>query len=185
MTLDKEIQLTAKNKKNIITLGVLLVLGIFLVTYSSLATNEDITISTDLISQTTTENYYSEEEYLENKIATTLNKIEGVDNVTVTLTYSTSANMTYAYNQETSTSKTYEQSDGVTTKETEESSVINEIVLDGNSNPIVVVSETATVEGALIVGEGLDNIVIALTVSRAVQSLLNLPSNKIVVCGTE
>lgn len=108
------------------------------------------------------------EEYvlnLENKISKTISNIEGVGKATVTITFESNIEKTFAYESITETST------GATKEEL--------ILYKGE--PIVLKEITPKVKGVVVVAKGATNAVVRLNIIRTIQILLGVTYDKIEV----
>ena len=108
---------------------------------------------------------------IENRLATILNKIEGVSEVSVMMTFSNDSTLNPIYNIKE------EEKDGNVTTE-------KEVVYNEEDNGKVLATQTIEmpkIEAVVIVGNGLDNINMKTKVIEAVSNLTNVGIHKVVV----
>jgi len=140
-----------------IVIAIVLVLVVFVSDFDFL--NNDNNVSTKI------NNF---EEYilnLENKISQTISNIEGVGKATVTITFESNIEKTFAY--ETIT----EASTGTTTEEL--------ILYKGE--PVVLNEIAPKVKGVVVVAKGAANAVVRINIIRTIQILLDVTYDKIEV----
>ena len=164
-------------------LGILLLLagGLFDFQPSSLKNNNENKLPQQVKAVETNKTY---EETVETKLANLLSQVRGAGTVSVNILLERSGTIEHAKNitKETRTIQEKDNSNGTrTTTETKES----EQVLVGKENGIdrpVMVSETKPViKGVLVVAEGAADSVIKANLTKAVETVLGIPSYKITV----
>ena len=118
---------------------------------------------------------------LEERIAGSLGKIEGVGRVEIVLTLKTGVETIYQTNEQTRTQQ--DQDNGNTTRYQSERSQ-NALVLSGgggNQQPVAVKQNYPEFLGALVVCDGAENSAVAWQVVNAVTALTGIPSDRITV----
>lgn len=113
---------------------------------------------------------------LEQRMAEILSKIEGAGEVDVMLTFRTGEEKIIAKEEKTEESSTQ----GEESIRREEAVVLTEDSR-GNTAPVILMENTAQVEGVVIVAQGGDNAVVCNALNAAAQALLNVPAHKIAV----
>lgn len=124
-------------------------------------------------------------EQFEKKLATQLQKIEGVGNVEVIITMKSNGELILNKDQPIKSSTSNEvDGQGSTAESTEIEQEMATILVqnsDGSEEPIVIKELTPEVSGILIIAEGGENIVVKSNLIQAAKVLLDLPANKIEV----
>ena len=133
----------------------------------------------ELVTQSSTEieeigGYY---ESLITELEEILSKISGVGKVEVMITYSESSSISPLYNESTSSSVST-SSDGTTTETTSES---KEIFTDSSDEAVIEKYIMPTIEGAIIIAEGADDLTVKANIVSAVEAATGLLSHKIQV----
>ena len=127
---------------------------------------------------------YAEEE-LERRIEETLSRVAGAGQVKVMVTLSYSNEITVAEEIKREETNSEEALSGGGNKTTKSVSEENSVVLlegkDGSKTPLVIKNYEPKIEGAVIVAEGGDSILVKDALTRAVQALFDLPAHKIQV----
>lgn len=122
------------------------------------------------------------EKGLEDKLAQSLQQMNGVGRVRVSVTLSTSLKSEFAKSGSV-TKKTIKQADK--TGGTQESSEVTEnnqlVIPNGASQPVIVMEDRPTVAGVLIIAEGARDPNIRENIHNAVKTLLDIPTQKITV----
>lgn len=153
-----------KKRENLIFILVLLVILLISVNYIFKPKEE-----TEEVKQTETK---SDEESIEEKIASILNEISGVSEAHVIINYSNDGNSTYAYDTKETTNE-----NGATSKE--KNIAYNEE--NGSKTAIVEMYNTPQAQGVIIVASGVENVDIKQKISSAVGNLLGIASYKVQV----
>ncbi|KEJ01149.1 stage III sporulation protein AG [Clostridium botulinum A2B7 92] len=122
------------------------------------------------------------EKETQNKLKTTLEKIDGVGKVEVMITFESGEEKVPAVNINNSTNKSVEKdTEGGTrntTQENEGSSVV--VTNDGDkTQPLIVKEYKPKITGVCIVAEGAENNITKLRISKAVVDLFSLAENKV------
>ncbi len=175
-------KLTAAGKiKYIVIIAVIAVIGVLCLKYnSSTSTTKSISSAT---ASTTAKGYYvSSIDYcnsLEQKLASVLSNIEGVSNVKVMITLSSSLELVLA----NSTEQKINTSSGSSTNNSYTVDVSTPILIDSESGeiPLIVKEILPQISGVLVVCKGADNIKTKLDIVQAVKSLTNINSSNIQV----
>jgi stage III sporulation protein AG len=148
---------------------------------NSLPTNAvSSTVTDPKPSETTTLN--SLENDLENKLQTTLSRMNGVGQVEVSVSLYSGLKSNYARNENVTkrTSKETDKASG--TRETTEVTENNQLVMpDGVTQPVMVMEERPEVAGVLVIAEGAKDPVIKENIHMALKTLLDIPAAKITV----
>ncbi|MBR6033932.1 MAG: hypothetical protein IKP28_04265 [Clostridia bacterium] len=121
---------------------------------------------------------------LEDKLKNILSKIEGVGNVDVLVTYSTTSETVAMYNENQKESSTEETDTGGGTRKITETDNSKEIVFkDENGYKIPVTTKTILpkLEGAIIIAQGAKNADIKANIIQAVEAATGLATHKIQV----
>lgn len=116
-------------------------------------------------------------ESLKTELEEILSKISGVGKVEVMITYSESSSISPLYNESTSSSVST-SSDGTTTETTSES---KEIFTDSSDEAVIEKYIMPTIEGAIIIAEGADDLTVKANIVSAVEAATGLLSHKIQV----
>ena len=125
----------------------------------------------------------SPEAELEARLRSILGCIDGVGQVDVTLTFAAGAVTEYAVNANTTLRTTEESAaDGQSRSVVEQTSSDSLVLLDGDGSPVAVRQSMAEVQGVLVVAEGGANPTVCAQISAALQNLLAVPAQKIVIC---
>jgi len=123
----------------------------------------------------------NEKDDLEKRLENILEKIDGVGNVSVMITYSESKKVFPIYNTSLNQSKTEEKDDSGVNKITETINEEKEIVKDNNSNIILEKVVMPQVEGAIITAKGASNPTIRGNIISAVEAVTGIATHKIQV----
>ena len=129
------------------------------------------------------------EKELENKLQANILLMEGVGKVQVSVSFSTGLKSEYARNDNVTknTSKETDKTGG--TRETTQVTDNNQVVMpNGSSQPVRVMEDRPEIAGVLVIAEGARDPKVREGIHTAVQTLLNISSNKITVVpmgGTE
>lgn len=126
----------------------------------------------------------SNEDNLETKLENILEKINGVGNVDVMLTYTESTQIVPIYNKTEKTTNTNESDSGGGTRKIEESDVSQEVVYqakDGKDTIATQKTVSPKIEGAIITAQGAGNSTIKTNIIQAVEAATGLATHKIQV----
>ncbi|HHT64356.1 MAG: hypothetical protein ACOX4H_01400 [Bacillota bacterium] len=127
--------------------------------------------------------HLSDEITLEKKLEKILSEMEGVGNTSVSIVYEEGPTKEYAVNVSTTAKEIEEkdQSGGVrTTNEKTETGQM--VMVNGNSEPVLIKESMPKIQGVLIVAEGVNNPVVKERVFKAAQTLLQVPAHRITIC---
>jgi stage III sporulation protein AG len=127
-----------------------------------------------------------DENTLEKKLEATLGQIEGVGEIAVTITLSSTPELKYALNKTTAKKLTQEKDQGGGSRTVSELNDNGQLVLrrgpsSENEVPVVVKEIKPDVKGILVVATGARNPQVRRELTRAVQTLLGISSNKVTV----
>lgn len=179
-----------KNKtiENLIFFIIILVVTLILVKYIFSGNKKEnknesyedakLVSSNEVISNSETENY---KESLKNDLINILNKIDGVGDVDVLITYSETSKLVPIYNENSSESKTSEEDASGGSRVVESYDSSKEVITDDSSSPITEKVIMPKIEGAIIICEGANNIDVKNNVISAVEAATGLKVHKIQV----
>lgn len=127
-----------------------------------------------------------DEKILEKKLEEALNQIEGVGEIKVTLTLASTSEFEYAVNVTSGKKETKEKDQGGGSRTISEKNQNGQIVLKKtNSNdtetPVIVKEINPDIKGVLVVAEGAKKPQIRRELTKAVQTLLGVDSNRVTV----
>jgi len=121
---------------------------------------------------------------LEEKLENILNKIEGVGNVKVMITYSETSQTIAMYNENNSESITEENDTGGGVRTINETSNKKEVIykeVDGEKIPVTQSIISPKVEGAIVAANGANVATTKTNIIQAVEAVTGLPTHKIQV----
>lgn len=178
--------------ENLVFFVIVLIITIVIINYvwnGKKSSNKTITNSAgkQLASQTiqSNNNQISEDDNkLEEKLETILEKIQGVGNVKVFINYSESNEIVAMYNENSKTSTTEETDKSGGTRKIEQTDSNKEVIyqeVDGNKTPIVQKKIEPKIEGAIITAKGASNPTIKANIIQAVEAATGLATHKIQV----
>lgn len=116
----------------------------------------------------------------EKRLEIVLNKIKGVSNATVLITYAQTEEIVPIYNENNSTSE-IEEGEGNNKKITKEEEISKDIILDNSSNVLIQKKLSPKVEGAIIIASGVDDVNVKKDILSAVEVVTGLATHKIQV----
>ena len=116
----------------------------------------------------------------EKRLEIVLNKIKGVSNATVLITYAQTEEIVPIYNENNSTSE-IEEGEGNNKKITKEEEISKDIILDNSSNVLIQKKLSPKVEGAIIIANGVDDVNVKKDILSAVEVVTGLATHKIQV----
>ena len=178
--------------ENLVFFVIVLIITIVIINYvwnGKKSSNKTITNSAgkQLASQTSQSNntqINEDDNQLEGKLETILEKIEGVGNVKVFINYSESSETVAMYNENSKTSTTEETDKSGGTRKIEQIDSDKEVIyqeVDGNKTPIVQKKIQPKIEGAIITAKGASNPTIKTNIIQAVEAATGLATHKIQV----
>lgn len=178
--------------ENLVFFVIVLIITIVIINYvwnGKKSSNKTITNSAgkQLASQTSQSNntqISEDDNQLEGKLETILEKIEGVGNVKVFINYSESSETVAMYNENSKTSTTEETDKSGGTRKIEQTDSDKEVIyqeVDGNKTPIVQKKIQPKIEGAIITAKGASNPTIKTNIIQAVEAATGLATHKIQV----
>ena len=131
-----------------------------------------------------TTNVNTEQNDLEQRLKEILQKINGVGNVDVLITYSSSSEVIPMYNENSKNSSTKEEDSGGGTRIVEETDTSKEIVYteeNGKNIPVTKQVISPKIEGAIITAKGAESATVKTNIIQAVEAATGLASHKIQV----
>ena len=126
----------------------------------------------------------SYEEALEVKLANVLSKVKGAGTVAVCITLENGAQQEYAKNSVKESRVIQEKDNGGGIRTTTENKENEQILLsreNGAERPVTVKEYRPRISGVLVVAEGAQDSVVKISLTKAVESCLGIPSYKITV----
>lgn len=187
--LEKMKEKTALPKKN--QLLILLLIGILLVVIAIPAPGKSKNTETDSstkkasgpsdgIYPDSSEEY---EEYLEQRVARTLEYVEGVGKAEVMITLKSSGQKIIEKDQKNSSQKTNEEDSSGGSRSVQDNTTdktsIYEQGADGSQSPYVSKELTPEIAGVVVIAEGGDNAVVVQNITEAIQALFGVEAHKI------
>lgn len=121
---------------------------------------------------------------LEKQIENILKKLQGVDDVSVLITYEETNKVIPMYNEDNQESVTKEEDTQGGTRVINESSSKKEVIYEeSNGEKLVVTSTVVTpeIKGAVVIAKGASNGNVKSNIIQAVEALTGLPTHKIQV----
>ncbi|NSW81874.1 MAG: hypothetical protein HPY90_01170 [Syntrophothermus sp.] len=122
---------------------------------------------------------------MERELAGILSQIEGAGQVEVSLTLVSEGVNSYAVNtKEQKTSSEETDKDGGVRKTTD-TNTSQDLVVMGSQSPLLVEKKAPQVKGVLVVADGAANPAVKEQITRAVETLLDLPATRVLVLPRE
>jgi stage III sporulation protein AG len=179
-----KVKLPGKNQLLIILLvGILLVVIVIPIPDKKTAnktSQADTTKETPAAYSNTDEEY---EQYLEERVARTLEYVQGVGKTRVMITLKSSGQKIVEKDQQSSNQTTEEEDSSGGTRYVQDNSTdktsIYEQTSDGSSSPYVSKELTPEIEGVIVIAEGGDNAVVVQNITEAIQALFGVEAHKI------
>lgn len=126
------------------------------------------------------------EKILAEKIASILTQVQGAGKVSVSVSIEAGPEKEFARNTSTDKSRVEEKESGGTNRVTDGNNDKSEVVFaQGKSDPVVVKEIAPQIKGVLVVAEGATDADVKAKINRALQALLDLPANRIMVLPKE
>ncbi|AND85208.1 stage III sporulation protein AG [Clostridium tyrobutyricum] len=182
-----------KNKNNKVNLMIIFLLGILMIIVVSFFKTPDSNSSTTANAnkyvntqnqqnnpQNQSEDTY--EKYMENKLKSTLEKIDGVGKVEVMINFESGEEKVPAMNVNDSTNTTNEKDNSGGTRNTTQNNNGSTVVMknDGDkSEPLIVKTYKPKVSGIVVVAQGAEDNITELRISKAVMDLFDITDDKI------
>lgn len=179
-----------KNIENLIVFVIILIVTIVFINYiwkdTSTDKNNNKNINkTDTITLANTEgNINIEDNTLERQIENILKKLNGVEDVSVLITYNKTNEIVPVYNEDSQESITKEEDNQGGIRTINENSTKKEIVYEeSNGVKKIVTSSVVTpeIKGAVIMAKGANNSTVKTNIIQAVEAATGLPTHKIQV----
>lgn len=140
-------------------------------------TNENIGTTSSLISL---------EESLAKQVTDILRQVEGVGRVSVAVSLAAGPEQDYACNAANQKSTIEEKAtDGGVRVTTEVNEKTEYVLVQGRNEPLILKEKSPQIKGVLVVAEGAYDADIKIQLSRAVQSLFDLPAHRIMILPKE
>ncbi|MDD2432686.1 MAG: hypothetical protein PHX01_03160 [Clostridia bacterium] len=126
------------------------------------------------------------EETLANQAMNILSEIEGVGRVSVAVRLAAGPEQDYACNS-TKQKATIEEKavDGGVRETTEINEKTEYVLVQGRSEPLLLKEKSSQIKGVLVVAEGARDAKTKVQLSRAIQSLFDLPAHRIIILPKE
>ncbi|NLT95897.1 MAG: stage III sporulation protein AG [Clostridia bacterium] len=125
------------------------------------------------------------EQQMAERLEKILSQIAGIGEVAVNLTLESSSEYQYAINQQVDKTLVTERAQDGSTRTTDETREDAQIVMknmaQGKNEPVIVKEIRPQVVGVMIVAEGANNPLTREEISKAVQTLLNIPAHRVTV----
>ncbi|NLM20942.1 MAG: stage III sporulation protein AG [Peptococcaceae bacterium] len=172
------------NEKIVYAVALVVALGVVFI-YSEQKEKSVPSMAEQSVPVATTEVEKSEiaalEKNTEDKISQCLANIQGVGKAEVLVTYTSGIKRVYAYDKSviTKTSKQTDKDGGIS--EVEEITETSQLVIAGNSAPVVIAEQRPEIAGVLIIAQGAGDPKIKEQISLAVRTLLNIEPTKVSV----
>ncbi len=163
----KEIWLKVKSIKNFEIILCLIIIAVALLIYFSVGQTE----KNDAEGVAATESSLTDG--LEDRLSEILSKIEGVGEVDVMITFSSTEEQVTASSNNSHSTTTQNGENSTTTSTSTESPIIS------NQNVIVLQEKMPEIIGVIVVAEGADQIKVKLQILSAVSTALNINQNSI------
>ncbi|WP_246597353.1 stage III sporulation protein AG [Faecalicatena faecalis] len=123
------------------------------------------------------------EEYLENRVARTLEYVEGVGKAEVMITLKSSGQKIIEKDQQNTSQKTDEEDSSGGTRSVQDNTTdktsIYEQGSDGSQSPYVSKELTPEIAGVVVIADGGDNAVVVQNITEAIQALFGVEAHKI------
>lgn len=181
---DESVKKRKRKTENLIVLLVLLVVVIVSINFIFKEDKNDAKENTGNIkSNEVTSTNSSNSNDLESKLKELLNKIQGVSDIDLVISYSSDTKKVPVYNEKKSETNTQEDSNGTKKNTTQTDSDKNVAYEENGSSktPIYEQNITPTVEGVIVVGKGVSNQEIKNTIITAVSVVTGVPIYKVQV----
>lgn len=121
---------------------------------------------------------------LEKQLEAILTQMDGVGEVSVSITYSEGLTREYAVNTNQTEKEIQEKDGSGGTRITTEKAETGEVVMGtGNQEPVLLRESMAKIQGVLVVAQGADDPLVKERLFEAVQSLLQVPAHRVTVCS--
>ncbi|MGI6589001.1 MAG: hypothetical protein ACOX2N_09655 [Peptococcia bacterium] len=185
--------LDPKGKLGIGGIVVLIILGISLMVVPGMflgKTEKDLPPETPKeINDKTSNNssvLVSLEESLARQATNILSEVEGVGRVSVAVSLAAGPEQDYACNRTNQKSTIEEKAmDGGIRETTEFNEKTEYVLVQGRSEPLLLKEKSPQIKGVLVVAEGAHDAEIKIQLSRAIQSLFDLPAHRIIILPKE
>lgn len=172
-----------KNKKieNLIFLLIILVITLVLINTILGGDKKEEKDFSNEIGVEFANNKNAEDGNLEKKLENILEKIEGVSNVSVLITYSESSSIVPVYNESENKSKTEEKDAGGGTRIAETTDSKKDVLTFGTSSIVTEKTIMPKIEGAIIIAKGTKNTNVKTNIISAVEAVTGASIHKIQV----
>ncbi|RYL92346.1 stage III sporulation protein AG [Sporolactobacillus sp. THM7-4] len=124
------------------------------------------------------------ESYVNQNLKDILEQIQGVSDVSVMVTFSSTEKKIYQNNIRTQDNQTVETDPRGGTRQVNERNQDSEVVMidkDGSKEPVVIGQEEPVVRGVIVVARGADQPVVKVQIMEAVATVLDIPTYKVKV----
>lgn len=194
--------LSGLSKKKLLWLVILFLIGVILLTLSNFLPGEGDNKSTETVvpppqveassnlDAGITETIAQVEAGIEGRLEDILAKVEGVGDVSVTVTLTNGPQYIYATNENVNETTTEEnESNGSRRVTTDTTSSVQTVLAQpanmGGQEPVVVKEIQGEIGGVLVAAEGARDARIKETLTRAVQTLLDIPAHKVSILAKQ
>lgn len=120
---------------------------------------------------------------IEEKLIQTLSQIEGVGNVDVMITYESGPEIVPAFSKDTQTNSTEDTSldeTRISITESEHNDIVT-IAQSNGTNALILKEKLPAIKGVIVIAQGAQSISVKISLLKAVQTVLNIPSQKVEV----
>ncbi|RYM06020.1 stage III sporulation protein AG [Sporolactobacillus sp. THM7-7] len=124
------------------------------------------------------------ETYINQNLKNILEQIQGVSDVSVMVTFSSSGKKIYQNNVKTQDNQTVESDQKGGKREITERNEDSQVVMidkEGSKEPVVIGEEQPTVRGVIVVASGADQPAVQVQIMEAVATVLDIPTYKVKV----
>ena len=179
-----------KNIENLIVFVIILIVTIVFINYiwkdtsTDKNNNKNINKTDTITLANTEENINIEDNTLERQIENILKKLNGVEDVSVLITYNKTNEIVPVYNEDSQESITKEEDNQGGIRTINENSTKKEIIYEeSNGVKKIVTSSVVTpeIKGAVIMAKGANNSTVKTNIIQAVEAATGLPTHKIQV----
>jgi stage III sporulation protein AG len=186
------LKVNMKQKKYISMLALVAFLGVIAIVFGNFTggnKEEPLFTGFDANSNTLSNEKMSElvmaEKQLAERLESILTQISGVGKVAVNITLESSSEYQFAVNQQIDKTLVTERAQDGSTRTTDEiredAQVVMKNMAQGKDEPVIVKEIRPQVVGVMIVAEGANNPLTKEEISKAVQTLLNIPAHRVTV----
>lgn len=166
----------------IVTISTVCLIGLDIISLDKSNSSNVRLVNTPVSSENNSMTNLEYSDTTEKELENILNQIKGVSQVSVMVTYETTAEVVPAMNVTNSTQESEEKDSEGGIRNTKDENITKNVVTSTDKNSLIVIKEIKPeIKGVVVVAKGAENIVIKNSIIEAVRTIFQIPSYKVMV----